>query len=190
MSPEYLENSQTREGEHNFFKFYTHCELHPSTMFGFSAAFIPFANHNQATKNTLQSAMCKQAIGAARSNHQLDFPTVAHELYYPQKPLVDTRLSKHLMTNSLPIGENPIVSISCFMGYNQEDSIIINKGAIDRGMFRSTAYRTYKAEEEYHTFTHRKAKIYKPDIKEVYAEDNEIEAISNKIDHDGIIKIG
>jgi len=174
MTPADLEKAKTKEGDHNFYKYFTHCELHPSTMFGIAASFIPFANHNQATKNTLQSAMCKQAIGTARTNHQLDFPTISHMLYYPQKPLVDTKLSKYLMTNTMPIGENPIVSISCFMGYNQEDSIIINKGAIDRGMFRSNAYRCYKAEEEHHPFTQRKARIFKPNTEDLWAEDDVI----------------
>ena len=73
-------------------------------MFGACAAFIPFSNHNQATKNTLQSAMCKQAVGTPATNHQIDFTTINHQLYYPQRPLVNTMMSSHTMTNTLPIG--------------------------------------------------------------------------------------
>ena len=94
-------------------------ELHAATMFGVCASFIPFANHNQATKNTLQSAMCKQAIGTPSTNIQMDFQTISHQLYYAQRPLMDTRMSAHLMSNTLPIGANPIVCHACFWGYNQ-----------------------------------------------------------------------
>ena len=50
---------------------YTHCELHPSMIFGVCGSLIPFPNHNQATKNTLQSAMSKQAMGLSSTNYQL-----------------------------------------------------------------------------------------------------------------------
>ena len=88
-------------------------------MFGVCASFIPFANHNQATKNTLQSAMCKQAVGTAATNHQKDFQTISHQLYYPQRPIVNTKSSSYLMSDDLPIGMNPIVAHASFMGYNQ-----------------------------------------------------------------------
>ena len=145
-----------------FSKQYTHCEIHPSMMFGVVGSFIPFANHNQATKNTLQCAMAKQAIGITCTNSEVQFETTAHQLYYPQRPLVTTKASKYLSTNQLPIGENPIVAMTCFTGYNQEDSIILNRGAIDRGLFRSNIYRTYKTEEKLNPLSGRRAVFYKP----------------------------
>merc|ERR1712224_612170 len=38
---------------------YTHCEIHPSMIFGVSACTIPFPDHNQSPRNTYQSAMGK-----------------------------------------------------------------------------------------------------------------------------------
>ena len=138
MDPSEIQNDKMR---------YTHCEIHPSMMFGVCASAIPFSNHNQATKNTLQSAMAKQAMGMISTNHQLRMDTSSHLLYYPQRPLVSTKPSKYSTIKDLPIGCNPIVAMACFTGYNQEDSIIINKSAIDRGHFRSVNYRSYKTEE-------------------------------------------
>jgi len=69
--------------------------------------------------------------------------TLAHVLYYVQKPLVITRPMKYLHFEELPSGCNSIVAIACYSGYNQEDSIMINQSAIDRGFMRSVFFRTY-----------------------------------------------
>jgi DNA-directed RNA polymerase II subunit RPB2 len=73
--------------------------------------------------------------------------TQAHLLYYPQKPLVTTRSMEYLKFRQLPAGQNAIVAIACYSGYNQEDSLIMSQGSIDRGLFRSVFYRTYRESE-------------------------------------------
>ncbi|KAJ5079877.1 intein-containing DNA-directed RNA polymerase ii subunit rpb2 precursor [Anaeramoeba ignava] len=127
---------------------YTHCEIHPSMILGVSASIIPFPDHNQSPRNTYQSAMGKQAIGIHALNYELRMDTLAHVLFYPQKPLVTTHPMEYLHFKELPTGQNSIVAISCYSGYNQEDSVIMNQSAIDRGLFRSTFYRTYTDIEE------------------------------------------
>lgn len=122
---------------------YTHCEIHPSMILGVCASIIPFPDHNQSPRNTYQSAMGKQAMGVYTSNYQIRMDTLAHVLYYPQKPLVITRALDFLHFKELPSGCNAIVAIACYTGYNQEDSVIMNQAAIDRGFFRSAFYRTY-----------------------------------------------
>lgn len=77
---------------------YTHCEIHPSMMLGVCASVIPFPNHNQATKNTLQSAMSKQAMGLNGTNTSLRIDTMSHMNYYPQSPLVTTKPSRYIST--------------------------------------------------------------------------------------------
>lgn len=130
---------------------YTHCEIHPSLILGIMASIIPFPDHNQSPRNTYQSAMGKQALGVYATNFQVRFDTMAHLLYYPQKPLVTTRAMEYMKFRQLPSGQNICIAVSCYSGYNQEDSLIINQSAVDRGFFRSVFYRTYKTEESKET---------------------------------------
>lgn len=125
---------------------YTHCEINPAMILGVCASTIPFPDHNQSPRNTYQSAMGKQAVGMYALNFQERFDTLSHVLTYPQKPLVQTATSDFLNVNDLPSGQNAIVAIACYGGFNQEDSIIMNQSSIDRGLFRSVFYRTYKDE--------------------------------------------
>jgi len=129
-------------------KNYSHSEIHPSLILGLLTSCIPFPHHNQAPRNTYQSAMGKQAVGVPTTKFQLRYDTFSNVLNYPQKPIVDTKLSKYLNLNKLPSGINVVIAIATWTGYNQEDSIIFNRNAINRGLFNSTFYRTYKDEEK------------------------------------------
>ncbi|TFK30881.1 DNA-dependent RNA polymerase II second largest subunit [Coprinopsis marcescibilis] len=122
---------------------WTHCEIHPSMILGICASIIPFPDHNQSPRNTYQSAMGKQAMGIFLTNFLIRMDTMANILYYPQKPLATTRSMEYLKFRELPAGQNAIVAILCYSGYNQEDSVIMNQSSIDRGLFRSIYYRSY-----------------------------------------------
>ncbi|TDZ21836.1 DNA-directed RNA polymerase II subunit RPB2 [Colletotrichum orbiculare MAFF 240422] len=122
---------------------YTHCEIHPSMLLGICASIIPFPDHNQSPRNTYQSAMGKQAMGFFLTNYSRRMDTMANILYYPQKPLATTRSMEFLKFRELPAGQNAIVAIACYSGYNQEDSVIMNQSSIDRGLFRSLFFRSY-----------------------------------------------
>ena len=124
-------------------KDHTHCELDPALISGTLASTIPYPDHNQSPRNVYQAAMGKQAMGVYASNYAKRFDTNGHIMHYPQKPLVTTRVAKALCGDDLPAGTQAIVAIMCFGGYNQEDSLLFNKSAIERGFFRSTTYRTY-----------------------------------------------
>lgn len=127
---------------------WTHCEIHPAMVLGICASIVPFPDHNQSPRNVYQSAMGKQAIGIPISNFVSRADSMQHVLYYPQKPLGTTRSMEHLRFRELPAGQNAIVAIMCYSGYNQEDSVIMNQSSIDRGLFRSLYYRGYMAEEK------------------------------------------
>ena len=127
---------------------FTHCEIHPSTMFGILASCIPFPEHNQSPRNTYQCAMGKQAIGIPVSNFKNRMDKTSYVLSNPMKPLVDTRIMNMLKLNNLPSGENIIVAIMTHTGYNMEDSILFNKGSIDRGLFQATIFSTEKDEDK------------------------------------------
>ena len=145
-------------------KSWSHCEIHPSMILGVCASIIPFPDHNQvgisalhfrsdltntaaacfqSPRNTYQSAMGKQAMGIFATNFQIRMDTMMNILFYPQKPLVTTRSMEFLQFRELPAGQNAVVAIACYSGYNQEDSVIMSQGAIDRGLFRSMFYRGY-----------------------------------------------
>ena len=127
---------------------YTHCEIHAALQMGVMASIIPFSDHNQSPRNTYQSAMGKQAMGIYCTNFKYRMDTLSHILSYPQMPIVNSKMTQYLPSNNLPCGINCIVAVASYTGYNQEDSIIMNKSAIDRGLFNSTFYRTYKDEEK------------------------------------------
>ena len=127
---------------------YSHCEIHPSTIFGILASCIPFPDSNQSPRNTYQSAMGKQAIGMYVTNYDNRMDKTAYVLTYPMRPLVETRIMNIIKLNNIPSGQQVIVAIASHSGYNQEDSLLFNKGAIDRGLFLATIYHTEKDEDK------------------------------------------
>ena len=126
---------------------YTHCELHPSLMMGILAASIPNSNYNQAPRNAYQSSMGKQAMGVHTLSRNYRLDPFEYMLYYGEKPIVSTDIMNALPTKEMPGGINCVVAIMCYTGYNQEDSVIQNQSAIDRGLFRSSFTRCYESDE-------------------------------------------
>jgi DNA-directed RNA polymerase II subunit RPB2 len=147
MRPQHLYRNETDTTTPYIYK-YSHCEIHPSTIFGVLASCIPFPEHNQAPRNTYQCAMGKQAIGIYVTNYQRRMDKTAYVLTYPHRPLVDTRLMQMIQLAEIPSGAPLIVAIMSYTGYNQEDSVLVNQGAIDRGMFSATIYHTEKDEDK------------------------------------------
>ena len=133
--------------EKEMFK-HTHCEIHPSTIFGVLASCIPFPEHNQSPRNTYQCAQAKQAMGVYVTNFDNRMDKTAYVLNTPARPLVDTRIMDMIKINKIPSGFNVVVAIMTHTGYNQEDSLLFNKGSIDRGLFQATIYHTEKDEDK------------------------------------------
>lgn len=127
---------------------YTHCEIHPSTIFGVLSSCTPFPDNNQAPRNTYQCAMAKQALGVYALNFNQRMDKTAYVLTNPSRPLVDTRLMNFIHLNQIPSGCQIHVAIMAHTGYNMEDSVLVNKGSIDRGLFSATIYHTEKDEDK------------------------------------------
>lgn len=126
---------------------FTHVEIHPSVIFGTLLSQIPFPDHNQSVRNSFQCAMGKQAVGIYASNFRSRMDTMGHVLMYPTRPIAQPFMSQFYHAQDMPTGRMTIVAIQTYTGYNQEDSVILNKDALDRGFGRSIFYRTYKEEE-------------------------------------------
>lgn len=128
--------------------YYTHMEIHPSTVFSVVTNNIPLANHNFAPRNTFFGSQSKQAIGVYATNFSRRFDTMSYIQHYPQRPLITSRNAHYTANDRMPNGFNAIVAVATYTGYNQEDGIIINRNAIDRGLFHITAYKTMSATEK------------------------------------------
>ena len=132
---------------HSIDKEYSHCEIHPSLILSALTVNIPFPDHSQYPRNVFSCQQTKQAVGLYSSAYNTRFDTFAHILNYPQKPIVTTRYYKYTDVDKLPYGVNAIVAIASYTGYNQEDSLMLNKTSIERGMFNSLYYRSYSDDE-------------------------------------------
>jgi DNA-directed RNA polymerase subunit B len=124
----------------------THLELHPAVIFGVSACLIPYAEHNQSPRNVYAANMAKQAIGVGQVSFHVRVDTRGHLLSYPQVPLCRTKATRVIGYDQRPAGQNLVIAIACYGGYNMEDAIIANKDSIQRGMGRSTCTRLYETE--------------------------------------------
>lgn len=126
---------------------HTHVELLADSILGVSSALIPFSNHNQAPRNCYQSAMTKQSVGAVALNTSSRFDKIVHYMQYVQRPLCSTNAADFVRTNELPCGQNLIVAILACGGFNQEDSIVVNSSAVDRGLLRSVSVQSISVTE-------------------------------------------
>ena len=142
---------------------HTHVEIHPSAILGTMASNIPFLHHNQSPRNAYQASMGKQAMGLYALNYTERLDTMSNVLCYNDRPLVSSYMAKYFRAIDMPSGKNIIVAIAQYGGYNQEDSIMINRASIDRGLFRSFFYRTYKDEEKKNQASGEEERFCKPD---------------------------
>jgi DNA-directed RNA polymerase subunit B len=125
---------------------HTHLEIATYTILGICASTIPFAEHNQSPRNSYQAAMAKQALGIYSTNFQQRVDSRSHILHYPQAPLAETALMDTMGYKLRPSGQNYVVAVLSFEGYNMEDALVFNKASIERGLGRSTFFRIYEAE--------------------------------------------
>ena len=141
---------------------HTHCEIHPTMILGHMASSIPMSDHNQSPRNTYQSAMGKQAIGIFARNYAKRLDKNGYIFCQPARPFVETRMMNVLKTHDMPFGMNAIVAIGMYGGYNQEDSVILNKSSVNRGLFRTLYYTMYKDEEHRNVTSGKEEKFMRP----------------------------
>ncbi len=126
---------------------HTHLEIAPYAMLGLTASLVPFGQHNHGVRMLQGSKNQKQGIGIYALNYLLRMDTDVNILHYPQQPIVRSFTQELKELEAHPFGQNLVVAVMAYEGYNIEDAIIVNKGSIDRGMGRSTYFVPQTAEE-------------------------------------------
>jgi DNA-directed RNA polymerase II subunit RPB2 len=129
-------------------KYYTHMEINPSLMLGVMGNQIIYPEHNPFARNSFSCGQSKQAVSVYHSNYQMRIDKMGVVLSYGQTPLIKSRYLEYINNEEQTYGINAIVAIMSYTGYNVEDAILINEGAVNRGIFRTTYYSMYEAREE------------------------------------------
>ena len=129
-------------------KYFTHCEIDPSLIFGVMGNSIIYPESNQFPRNCFSCGQSRQAVSVYHSNSQMRMDKMGVILNYGQTPLIKSRYLEYINREEQPYGFNAIVAIMSYTGYNVEDAILINEGSVNRGIFRTTYYTTYEAREE------------------------------------------
>ena len=133
--------------EEELTKQHTHMEIDPIGIFSAVTSLIPYMEHNMAGKALHGAKMFKQALGIPGVNYNLRFDTESYLLYYPEQPLVKTKTADVLELHRRPQNQNFVVAIMPYYGFNVLDALVLNKGAVDRGLGRAAYFRTYEAAE-------------------------------------------
>ena len=126
---------------------HTHLEISPGVIAGITTALVPFANYAPSSRIIIGSKNQKQALGFYASNYLIRLDMDANVLHYPQFPIVRTKIHDVADYAHHPSGQNMVVAVMCYDGYNMEDGVILNRGSIERGLARSTYFRPMGAEE-------------------------------------------
>ncbi len=162
---------------------HTHLEVDPSNIFGVVASVLPYPEHNSSPRITMACAMAKQSLGIYATNFGTRYDTRAYAMYCPQQPVVSTSVYKALNLKNKAAGQNCVVALMSHHGYNMADAIIVNRSAIDRGLFRVAMFKTYETEERLYPGGQKDTiELPTPDVVGFRGE----EAYSH-LDEDGIV---
>jgi len=127
---------------------HTHVEIHPANILGINASLVPFPEYNRGDRVSYGAKMIGQTLGFYSANYPLRADTKSNILAYPQTPLVTTQTEEAVELEKHPAGQNVVVALLSYKGFNIEDALIVNKSSVERGFARSYFFRTYDAEKQ------------------------------------------
>lgn len=133
--------------EENITNEHTHLEINPSMILGLTTSLVPFSNYGQSSRLNRGSKTQKQALGLYIANYILRMDTDVSVLQYPQRPIVQTVMHDISGYDNHPSGQNVVIAVMSYEGYNMQDSIVVNRGSVERGLARSFYFRPYGSEE-------------------------------------------
>ena len=141
------ENALVAYAEEELTTEHTHLEITPGSISGITASLVPFGNYNQSSRLIIGSKNQKQALGFYAANYHLRMDMDSNLLHYPQYPIVKTKIHDITEYDQHPSGQNMIVAVMSYDGYNMEDGVILGKASVERGLARSTYFRPVEAQE-------------------------------------------
>jgi DNA-directed RNA polymerase subunit B' len=141
------ENALVGYNESELTKSHTHLEITQGSISGVAAALVPFGNFMPSQRLIIGSKNQKQALGFYAANYHLRLDMDSNILHYPHFPIVKTKIHDVTDYKEHPSGQNMVVAVMCYDGYNMEDGVILNKGSVEMGLARSTYFRPVRAEE-------------------------------------------
>ena len=183
LDAEEEENALVALDEDDITPEHTHLEIDPVGILGFASSQVPFPEYNMAPRVLMAAQHTKQSLGLYASNFNLRSDTRSHVLFYPQQPIVQTRVYKAFEIQKRPSGQNFVVAVLSYYGFNMNDAIVLNKNAVERALARSVFMRTYSVEERRYPGG-QKDKI---GIPEPFVQDYLGEEAYAHLDEDGII---
>ncbi|MDD5336874.1 MAG: DNA-directed RNA polymerase subunit B [Candidatus ainarchaeum sp.] len=183
LDAEEEENTYVALDEAGITERHTHLELDPATIFGITTSMLPYVEHNSSPRITMACAMAKQSLGLYASNYLNRYDTKAYAMYIPQQPLVQTSAYRVLGMKNTPAGQNFVVALTSYKGYNMADALVVNRSSIDRGLGRVVMLKTYETEERQYPGG-QKDKIEVPDPSVVGYRGEEAYA---KLGEDGVV---
>ena len=140
------ENTLIAINERDISPDHTHLEVNPISIFGVTTSLVPYANYNQSSKLNRGQKTQKQAMGCYALNFPNRTDTALNLLHYPQTPIVRS-FTQSLLGDERAAGQNVVIAIVNFDGYNMSDASVLNKGSVQRGLGRSTYFRPYPTEK-------------------------------------------
>src|SRR5271170_2675714 len=184
LDAEEEENCLVALGEENITERHTHLEVDVASVFGFTVNTSPYPEHNSLARHAMLANFTKQAEGLYATNFNQRFDSRSYILFYPQRPIVTTVAYENVNMNNHPSGQNFVVALSTYYGYNMADAIVLNRAAVDRGLGRSMFYKTYVDEERRYPGGQRDKFRVPPPTADGYMGEH----VYSKLSEDGIIE--
>ena len=184
LDAEEEENANVAMSEDIIRKDTTHLEIDPATMFGLTFSINVYPEHNSVGRHPISGNFMKQSQGLFALNFNKRYDARAYLMYSPQTPIVNSSAYRTLKIGRHPSGQNFVVAVSTYFGYNMSDALVLNKAAVDRGLGRSLFYRTYTDEERRYPGGQQDKFLVPPPTTEGYLGEHAY----SKLAEDGIIE--